>query len=137
MAAHARRSQVLVVDDNPDILEALGEILDAEGFQSHRARNGHEALERAEAVTPDLVLLDLLMPVMDGWELMRELRARGSEAPLVVLSADGSVPARVHELGATAFLRKPFELSELLALIRRLLGLDGIGGPPLPSPPTP
>jgi two-component system, chemotaxis family, chemotaxis protein CheY len=122
MPARARPSQVLVVENDPDILEALGEFLDAEGFQSHRARNGREALERLEAVRPDLVLLDMLMPVMDGWEFVRRLRARGSAPPLVVLSADRGLPMLALELGAAAFLAKPFDLSELLVLVQRVLG---------------
>jgi two-component system, chemotaxis family, chemotaxis protein CheY len=129
-----RRSQVLVVDDDPDILEALGEILDAEGFQSHRARNGREALERARVVRPDLVLLDLLMPVMDGLEFLHRLRAQGTAPPVLLLSADRSIPVRARELGAAGFLSKPFDLVELLALVRHALGLDAVSGPPLPSP---
>jgi two-component system, chemotaxis family, chemotaxis protein CheY len=122
MPPQARPCQVLVVENDPDILEALGEFLDAEGFQSHRARNGHEALERVEAVRPDLVLLDMLMPVMDGWEFVRRLRARGAVPPLLVLSADRSLPGLALELGAAAFLAKPFDLSELLLLVQQVLG---------------
>ena len=111
-------SRVLVVDDDPDILDALSEILEVEGYQVDRARNGREALQRLEQAAPDLVLLDLMMPVMDGWEFARSL---GPEArpPIIVLSADRNVSAKAREIGALGWLAKPFELSELLAAVRR------------------
>jgi hypothetical protein len=68
--------RVLVVDDDPDILDALSEILEVEGYEVQRARNGREALERLEQMLPDVVLLDLMMPVMDGWEFARSLSPR-------------------------------------------------------------
>ena len=87
----ARR--VLVVDDDPDILDALSEILEVEGYDVQRARNGREALQRLEQAMPDLVLLDLMMPVMDGWAFARS-RARGARPPIIVLSADRNVSAQ-------------------------------------------
>jgi two-component system chemotaxis response regulator CheY len=114
----ARR--VLVVDDDPDILEALSEILEVEGYQVQRARNGREALQRLEQELPDLVLLDLMMPVMDGWEFARSLSA-GARPPIIVLSADRNVSVKAKEIGALGWLAKPFELSELLSAVRRAL----------------
>jgi two-component system, chemotaxis family, chemotaxis protein CheY len=114
---------VLVVDDDPDILEALSEILEAEGYAVARARNGHDALERL-APAPRLVLLDLMMPVMDGWEFARRLRQRSdsaSKVPIIVLSADRNVSAKAREIGAVGYLAKPFELGDLLHLIRHTL----------------
>jgi two-component system, chemotaxis family, chemotaxis protein CheY len=119
-----------VVDDDPDILEALSEILDAEGYQVSRARNGQEALERLEPL-PHLILLDLMMPVMDGWEFARRFRLRNgstSRVPIIILSADRNVSAKAREIGAAAHLAKPFELAELLSLVRRVLS------PPAPHP---
>jgi CheY-like chemotaxis protein len=114
---------VLVVDDDPDILEALAEILEVEGFESRRARNGKEALDKLGPRTPDLILLDLMMPVMDGWEFAQKLRAIPSfnAPPIIVLSADRNVAAKAKELGAVAYLSKPFELEELLQLVRQTL----------------
>jgi DNA-binding response OmpR family regulator len=108
---------VLVVDDDPDILDALSEILEVEGYEVQRARNGREALQRIEQDMPDLVLLDLMMPVMDGWEFARSL-APGARPPIIVLSADRNVSSKAKEIGALGWLAKPFELSELLAAVR-------------------
>jgi DNA-binding response OmpR family regulator len=109
--------RVLVVDDDPDILDALAEILEVEGYDVQRARNGREALQRLEQGLPDLVLLDLMMPVMDGWEFARSL-APGARPPIIVLSADRNVSVKAREIGALGWLAKPFELSELLAAVR-------------------
>ncbi|RPH72374.1 MAG: response regulator [Myxococcaceae bacterium] len=109
--------RVLVVDDDPDILDALAEILEVEGYDVQRARNGREALQRLEQGLPDLVLLDLMMPVMDGWEFARSL-APGARPPIIVLSADRNVSVKAKEIGAHGWLAKPFELSELLAAVR-------------------
>lgn len=111
---------VLVVDDDPDILEALSEILEAEGYDVTRARNGQEALERLEQTKPALILLDLMMPVMDGWEFARRMRERYEAArrpPIIVLSADRNVSTKAPELGAVGFLAKPFELPDLLNMV--------------------
>ena len=117
----ARR--VLVVDDDPDILDALSEILEVEGYRVQRARNGREALQRLELGLPDLVLLDLMMPVMDGWEFARSLDP-GARPPIIVLSADRNVSAKAKEIGALGWLAKPFELSELLAAVRSVVPVE-------------
>ena len=117
----ARR--VLVVDDDPDILDALSEILEVEGYRVQRARNGREALQRLEQGLPDLVLLDLMMPVMDGWEFARSLDP-GARPPIIVLSADRNVSAKAKEIGALGWLAKPFELSELLAAVRSVVPVE-------------
>jgi DNA-binding response OmpR family regulator len=119
--ALARR--VLVVDDDPDILDALSEILEAEGYDVQRARNGREALQRLEQGLPDLVLLDLMMPVMDGWEFARSLDP-GARPPIIVLSADRNVSAKAKEIGALGWLAKPFELSDLLAAVRSVVPVE-------------
>ena len=112
---------VLVVDDDPDILEALSEILEAEGFEIRRARNGKEALEKLEPDPPHLILLDLMMPVMDGWEFAQRLkqRPRVANIPIIVLSADRNVSNKAVEIGAVGHLAKPFELNDLLDMVRR------------------
>jgi len=125
MAEPSQRSQsaarrVLVVDDDPDILDALSEILEVEGYDVQRARNGREALQRLEQGLPDLVLLDLMMPVMDGWEFARSLDP-DARPPIIVLSADRNVSVKAQEIGALGWLAKPFELSELLAVVRRAI----------------
>lgn len=116
---------VLVVDDDPDILEALSEILEAEGFEIRRARNGKEALERLEPDPPHLILLDLMMPVMDGWEFAQRMRQKPPSVagiPLIVLSADRNVGSKAKDIGAVGHLAKPFELNDLLSMVRHSLG---------------
>ncbi|MDY7224827.1 response regulator [Hyalangium rubrum] len=124
---------ILVVDDDPDILEALSEILEAEGFEIRRARNGKEALDRLEPDPPQLILLDLMMPVMDGWEFAQRMRQRPpaiSGIPLIVLSADRNVGSKALDIGAVGHLAKPFELNDLLEMVRRALK----GGKPPETP---
>jgi CheY-like chemotaxis protein len=126
---------ILVVDDDPDILEALSEILEAEGFEIRRARNGKEALERLEPDPPQLILLDLMMPVMDGWEFaqrMRQKPAAVSSIPLIVLSADRNVGSKALDIGAVGHLAKPFELGDLLEMVHRALK-EGPKTPPGPK----
>ena len=119
------------MDDDPDILEALSEILEAEGFEIRRARNGKEALERLEPDPPRLILLDLMMPVMDGWEFAQRMRQKPPEIsriPVIVLSADRNVGSKALDIGAVGHLAKPFELNDLLEMVRR--ALKGSGSPP-------
>jgi len=124
---------VLVVDDDPDILDAVSEILADEGYRVARARHGAEGLERIAAERPALVLLDLMMPVMDGATFARILRERGgTRLPVVLLSADGR-RERALEVAADAFLPKPFDIEALLALVAQWAGGAGAGemaGPP-------
>jgi CheY-like chemotaxis protein len=116
----------MVVDDDPDILEALSEILEAEGLDIRRARNGQEALDRLGPIPPKLILLDLMMPVMDGWEFAQRLHQRDDgNIPIIVLSADRNVGAKARELGAIGHLAKHFELNELLQLVRAALERSG------------
>jgi two-component system, chemotaxis family, chemotaxis protein CheY len=125
--ASDRNALVLVVDDDPDILEALSEILEAEGFEVRRAKNGLEALERLGPTAPDLVLLDLMMPVMDGWEFAQKMRQKDEygRVPIIVLSADRNVGNKAKEIGAVGHLAKPFELNDLLDMVRSYLPQHG------------
>jgi CheY-like chemotaxis protein len=109
------RPVVLVVDDDPDILDAICDILSAEGYGVARARHGREALDRVERSRPDLILLDLMMPVMDGLAFAHALGERRLDPaiPIVVISADGN-PHRAASIGARGFLPKPFDIDALL-----------------------
>lgn len=120
---NGRRGTILVVDDDPDILEALIEILAAEGFDVLAARHGQEALAQFSTRPPDLVLLDLMMPVMDGWEFASHMRKNPdwADVPILVLSADRNVGMKAREIGAIGYLSKPFELSSLLEVVTRSL----------------
>jgi DNA-binding response OmpR family regulator len=113
---------LLVVDDDVDIVQTLGLCLRAEGYRVALARNGREALEKITDERPAAVLLDLMMPVMDGWQFVAELRARGLGPPLLVLSADNAVERHAGNLEASGHLAKPFDLDELLSKVRQLVG---------------
>ena len=119
---------VLVVDDDPDILDAICDIVAAEGYRVVRARNGVEALERVGEERPDIILLDLMMPVMDGLTFAGALRERYGfhGIPIVVISADGN-PARASSVGAAGYLAKPFAID---ALLGHLSSATARGGSP-------
>jgi two-component system, chemotaxis family, chemotaxis protein CheY len=122
---------VLVVDDDPDILDAICDILDAEGYRVSRARHGQEALEQVAAERPDIILLDLMMPVMDGVAFSQALRLRPgvNDVPIVVISADGN-PQRAAAVGAAGYLAKPFDIEALLA---QVAGITRASSQPRPS----
>lgn len=123
-----RRPVVLVVDDEPDIRRLVGDALRLEGYQVRTAGNGQEALQRVAEEWPDLILLDLTMPVMDGRQFCSVLAravpqsGRGGHIPVVLLSADRHLRERAAELGAAGYLVKPFDLDDLLAAVQRHLG---------------
>ena len=114
---------VLVVDDDPAIRMLLGEMLQADGYQAQVAQNGCEALDLLDQWQPDLILLDLMMPVMDGWTFrQRQLTLRDAAAiPVVVLSAAHDAPRQGAALQAAAVVAKPFEVNELLDTVGRLV----------------
>jgi two-component system chemotaxis response regulator CheY len=124
------RPLVLVVDDDPDILDAICDILEVEHYRVARARNGLEALDRVEQERPAVILLDLMMPVMDGVTFAHALHARPQVAdiPILVISADGN-PARAASVGARGYLAKPFDIDALLGHITALAGSGGENEP--------
>jgi CheY-like chemotaxis protein len=110
---------ILVVDDDPGILDVLEQALDAEGYRVEVASNGQEALERVAGWRPNIMLVDLMMPVMDGRQFVEAFRSRFGFAgtPVIILSAARNVGEIAAELGVTAVVSKPFDLDELLNLI--------------------
>lgn len=114
--------RILLVDDEPVIIDSLTYSLNREGFEVHSAADGSQALELFDAVRPDLVVLDIRLPGMDGLEVCRRLRAR-STVPIIMLTALGNELDRVVglEVGADDYLPKPFSFRELLARIRSML----------------
>jgi two-component system KDP operon response regulator KdpE len=123
-------TKILLIDDDPMILQLLKLFLGNEGYQVAVAASGLEGLEVAQKQLPDLVILDLMMPVMDGFETCRRLREMGIQSILVISNRrDERSMVRVLELGADAYLHKPFELPVLLAKIRTLLRRIGQRAP--------
>jgi DNA-binding response OmpR family regulator len=113
---------ILVIDDDPDLLTLLSMILRKEGYQVEVAENGESGLEMAAQLQPDLILLDVMMPGVDGWETCRELR-KTSSAPIIYLTAkrEESDIVRGLQLGADDFIPKPFRRHELTARIEAVL----------------
>jgi two-component system response regulator MprA len=115
---------VLVVDDDPHVRQAIQWALEDEGFAVEAAADGQAALELAASRRPDLVLLDITLPRLDGYAVARALRGEhGPALPILAITADGQAPEKARRVGAYAFVRKPFELDELLAAVRA--GLAG------------
>jgi CheY-like chemotaxis protein len=113
-----RVARVLIVDDELDIRETISEVLGFEGHEVFSATDGEQALVRCRQLKPDLILLDLMMPGMNGWDF-RRAQLRDPEIagiPVVIVSAVG----RSGDLPASGFLPKPFGLDDLLAIVRRL-----------------
>src|SRR5262249_4788770 len=105
---------VLVVDDDPYIVEALAELLRDEGYVVQTAANGLEALEQLRRACPDVILLDLMMPVMDGWEFSAERSRLGlcPKARLIVLTAAVDAATKAGQLGADSFVAKPYSVDQ-------------------------
>jgi two-component system response regulator AdeR len=116
-------ASILVVEDEADLVWVVRFNLELEGYRTFVATNGQAALVLLEEVTPDLMLLDLMMPVMDGWAVLHEVRRRGLASRVVVVSARASQAEllRAEDYSVDAFVPKPFEMDELLATIRSLL----------------
>jgi CheY-like chemotaxis protein len=110
---------VLVVDDDPDVRGLVAEALEHDGYRVSVAADGRAALARAAALAPAVVLLDVAMPVLDGPGFVREARRRGLACPVVVMTGAWQAPARAAELGAAAYLGKPFGLDDLLRTVAR------------------
>src|SRR5882757_2408721 len=115
--------QILVADDDPELRAALDRALRLDGFTVQMAEHGARALEMAVTEPPDVLVLDVMMPTIDGLEVCRRLRASGDRTPILVLTARDQVTDRVAGLdaGADDYLPKPFALEELTARLRALL----------------
>ena len=117
---------VLIAEDDKNIAELLQMYLEKEGYAVTVAPDGGQALSKFRAIKPDLVLLDVMMPVMDGWGVCRAIRAE-SKAPIIMLTAKGETDDKVNGLkaGADDYITKPFEMKEVLARIEAVLRRSG------------
>ncbi len=126
--AKVARHRILVVDDDEHIQKSLSQYLEMEDFEVEVASSGQEALERAALQAFDLVLLDIMMPEMDGFEVVESLRAQEatSRVPIILLTARGQDTdvLKGYHLGVSSYLTKPFNLDELVETIREVLEAD-------------
>lgn len=132
-------AKILVADDTDALRRLLTTFLASEGHQVLTAANGAEALALAERERPDLILLDVVMPLVDGFEALRLLRSHGptKETPVIMLTVKDSEEdiARGWKLGADFYLTKPFEVRQLLSVVRNLLTKEP--APQSPAAPAP
>ncbi|MDQ1383315.1 MAG: two-component system, OmpR family, response regulator MprA [Actinomycetota bacterium] len=128
MPAHRDKDRVLVVEDDGHVREAVERALRFEGYDVHTAVDGNDALLQVDDLTPDVIVLDVLMPGTDGLAVCRILRDRGNHTPILMLTARHEVSDRVAGLdaGADDYLVKPFALDELFARVRALLRRSSI-----------
>ena len=120
-------AKILVADDEPNIVKLLRLYLREEGYEIVVARNGREALERFRTETPDLVLLDLMMPDMDGWEVYQQMKADPElkDIPVIVVTAKAQSIDKIlglHIAKVDDYVTKPFHMSELIARIKEVAG---------------
>jgi two-component system OmpR family response regulator len=142
-AAHGREgdgvagneARLLVVDDEPNILELLSVALRFNGFEVETASDGLQALTAARSFKPDLVVLDVMMPELDGFEVVRRLRGEGARVPVLFLTAKDGTDNKVQglTLGGDDYVTKPFSLEEVVARIRALLRRGGEAARPAGS----
>jgi two-component system, cell cycle response regulator DivK len=125
MTIRSERPRVLLVDDYPDAREMYSEYLEFSGFDVIQAGNGQEALQRAVDAAPDIILMDLSLPVMDGWEATRRLKSDSRTAAIPVVALTGHALAGISEgakrAGCDAFVTKPCLPEDLVKEIRRIL----------------
>lgn len=121
------RRTVLVADDEEDVRFLLSRLLGDVGYDVHLAQDGLEALERVDTVAPDLMILDLMMPALDGWGVLERLKGHPNPPLVVLLTARGDPEsfARGMREGAAAYVTKPFRFHELIATVQGLLASDG------------
>ncbi|TSD96523.1 response regulator transcription factor [Skermania sp. ID1734] len=134
MTAATAEARVLVVDDEPMIVELLSVSLRFQGFEVETASDGAQGLDRARSFRPDALIVDVMMPGMDGFGLLRRLRADGIDAPVLFLTARDDVNDKITglTLGADDYVTKPFSLEEVVARLRVILRRVGHGADDAP-----
>jgi CheY-like chemotaxis protein len=124
-------TDVLIVDDDEDMLEVIEMVLQGAGYATRTALNGQQALDAVARSMPALIVLDMLMPVMNGWQFAHAFHGRyGTAVPIVVATAAEHVRSRAGDIGAVDVLPKPFEVNDLLELIaRHVPSRQAVGAP--------
>jgi len=119
------KPRVLIAEDDPDTLVILRINLSAAGIEPMLAGDGHTALERIETEAPDALLLDVLLPGIDGWQVLEQLHAKGDPVPVIVCSGKDNMHGlqRARDLGAVAYLVKPFDIDRLIEVTSEVVGL--------------
>ena len=120
------KQTILIADDDSNICELLRLYLEKDGFKTVIANNGREALDFADKFSPDLIVLDIMMPQLDGWQVCREIRKK-SNTPIIMLTAKGETFDKILglELGADDYVSKPFDSKEVVARIKAILRRSG------------
>ena len=130
MVEHSNESRIMIVDDTPQNIQVLGTVLREQGYQLSVARNGRQALEAAQKIMPDLILLDVMMPELDGFETCRRLKddPRTRDIPVIFLTAKTELEDIVKgfNLGGVDYVTKPFNTAELLARVKTHLTLRAL-----------
>lgn len=128
-------ARILLVEDNPDLAEGVEYNLRLEGYDVRIADDGRKAIEQARAWRPDLVLLDLMLPELDGYQVLRSIRQNGSRVPVIILSARGEEADKVRgfRLDADQYVTKPFSIVELLERVAALLRRASTTEAPAPT----
>ncbi len=127
MSTDNSNKKVLVVDDEPDTLELVKLVLESGGFKAYLANNGMDALAQIDEVKPDLVLLDIMMPDMDGWDVFRKIKEKNSHIPVAILTAKAQNIDKLlglHVLKADDYITKPFGKNELINKAKKLTGMN-------------
>lgn len=120
--------KILVVDDEPDMVKAIALRLEASGFEVTLAYDGQEAMDKVQAARPDLIILDLMLPRIDGYKVCRLLKfdVKWRDIPIIMLTARAQESDKImgQEVGADAYLTKPFKTEELMATVNQLVKQD-------------
>lgn len=113
----------LVVEDDLNIAELLRLYLEKDGFEVHHASDGGKGLTMSRELTADIILLDIMMPIMDGWQVCREIRRDGNKSPIIMLTAKGETHDKISglDMGADDYIVKPFDVKELLARVHAVM----------------
>ncbi|MGI6595313.1 MAG: response regulator [Elusimicrobia bacterium] len=123
---NTKSKKILVIEDEPDNLKVLSMALKSAGYIVFGAENGEEGVEMFREEKPDLVILDVTMPIMDGWEVLRKIKAglRSRRVPVIMLTAKSTDKDKLkgYTIGADFYVTKPYNISKLLPIIRDMLG---------------